>query len=98
MRPYPKLMQLKESPETVAFFGDPEFGIVVNSDIEGWPLGCRLHHDLAFEDVADDVVIWLTEGPKEPIYEAIETIDKIARLPPITPQRPDQTLDNQKSD
>lgn len=94
MRPYPKLMAHKivneegeavASPEhAVVFFSNVTWGMVVHSCGEkGYPSFGYIgeFNPNEYTDVTEDVVIWLTEGPKEPIHEAIEMIEKMKRLP-----------------
>lgn len=83
MRLYPKLMCLKADPDScVVYFANPNSGMVVHSTVSGFPVG-TIHHrweNSLFEDVSEDVVIWLTEGPVEPIHEAIEMVEKVKAL------------------
>lgn len=86
-RPYPKLMQMISQRdgsllECIVFFETPERGMVLHSEGEDLP---RFGHidrwsPELFVDVGDDVVVWITEGPQEPIYEAIEILEKIKSL------------------
>lgn len=96
-------MCLREAPDDyVVLFRLPTHGMVVHSTFSPDDRPAFGHVGLfdpaEFDDVSDDVIIWLTEGPTEPIYEAIEMIDKIERLKIPTLQSLDQTSDNQKSD
>lgn len=83
MRPYPKLMCSRESPDSlIVYFSTPNSGMIVHSTVPEKPLGI-IYRDWAtddFQDVADDVVIWLTEGPHDLIEEAIETVEKVRAL------------------
>lgn len=77
-------MCLKASPQTVVFFSVPTTGMVVNSDHPDWPYGeivSAIFPD-DFEDAPEDLVVWLTEGPTEPIQEAIDMVERIKSLKP----------------
>jgi hypothetical protein len=81
MRPFPKLMCSKVAPDDfIVYFQNPNSGMVVHSG-EGmeWPLGTiQITWDPnMFEDIAQDRIVWLTEGPPEPIHEAVEMIEKL---------------------
>lgn len=86
------------SPETcVVFFSNRQDGMVIytgeNSPLDFGYIG--EFHPGGFADVPEEVIIWLTEGPKEPIYQAIELVDKInASMPPL----PDPTLESPQND
>ena len=85
MRPYPKLMVLGEAPDDlVVFFSNETQGIVVHSTGDPYVAFGSLLLDSdpsEYEDVDEETIIWLTEGPSDIIYEAIEVIDKIRMLP-----------------
>jgi hypothetical protein len=54
----------------------------VYSIIEKFPFGyIGSFNSDEFIDVDEEVVVWLTEGPTRPIYEAIEILEKMQRLP-----------------
>lgn len=83
MREFPKLMCWKTLPDDlVVYFTNPNAGMVVHSNMSEYPLGMIELHWVGdfFEDVREDVIIWLTEGPKEPILEAIEMVEKVKAL------------------
>lgn len=72
----------------MVLFSDETTGTVIFSEGEGLPkFGSHSAEWVPddFEDVDETLIIWLTEGPHEPIYEAIETIDKIRTLRQTTP-------------
>jgi hypothetical protein len=83
MRSYPKLMCYKAMPDNcVVYFSNPTTGIVVHSDLTDEPMG-TMRQDWKpdeWEDVSNDVVIWLTEGPHDLIHEAIEMVEKVKSL------------------
>lgn len=94
MRAYPKLMAHKiineegeavASPEhCVVFFGTLTWGMCVHSCGEkGYPTFGYIgeFNPNEYIDVPEEVVIWLTEGPKEPIMDAIEMVEKMRHLP-----------------
>ena len=86
MRPFPKLMCHKNAPDRmVVFFNGPNTGMVLHSEVEGEPVGKYADdwNPEYFEDVSDDVIIWLTEGDKAPVYEAIEMVEKVRALHPV---------------
>lgn len=95
MRPYPKLMALVAAPDDlVVFFAHPTGGIVVHSNGGDFQIG-YLATDWdpdVFVDVHDDVVIWLTEGPKHDIEEAIAMVDKIKTLRESEPETLGQAI------
>lgn len=88
IREYPKLMTIKNgegepSPEEcIVFFSSPASGMVVHSTMDAYPFGMIYHkfNPDDFTDVTDDIVVWLTEGPQEPIQEAIEVVEKMRAL------------------
>lgn len=99
-------MAMKSSPDgCVVFFTDEFHGMVVHSEGDDLPrfgdIGVFVPDD--FVDVEEDVVIWLTEGPVEPIYEAIAMVEKIKSLHETDAtstmhQLPDQTWGSLGSD
>ena len=82
MRPFPKLMISTEPGECVVFFSNVTDGMCVHSEgSEHAAFGdIRSFDPTKFTDVGEEVVIWLTEGPRDRVYRAIEMLDKIDAL------------------
>jgi len=69
----------ESSPTMVVFFENPILGMVIYSESDSFGTISTFDPD-DFVDVDDGIIVWLTEGPKEPIYEAMEMVEKIRSL------------------